>query len=550
MRRWNGWGDPGTDYPLSDSGSAYLENALGPGVAYADASLETALAAVPASRLDGGPGLSLDPQDRLLHARGQSLPDWVALRAGRIGTFPDAVAHPKTSGDIAELIDLAAARQFNLIPYGGGTSVLGHINPLPSDRPVVTVDLRGLSRLIDLDKASRLATFEAGIRGPQVEAALHEHGFTLGHFPQSFEFSTLGGWVATRSTGQQSLGYGRIEALFAGGHLETPIGAVDFAPFPATASGPDLRQVVLGSEGRLGILTRAVVRIQPVPEREVFFAAFFSSWEAGVEAMRTMAQARLPLSMMRLSDPLETEATFALAGRPGLVSWADRGLRLVGFGEGRSLLLAAATGEAGRVRQRRAEAHAVIRRHRGLPVGTPIGSMWRRTRFLAPYLRNTLWERGYALDTLETAMPWSCVAAAVDSIRATLTDGLRGENERVLAFVHLSHAYPDGASLYATYIFRRSADPPETEARWRRLKTDATRQVLAHGGTLSHQHGVGLDHASFLVQEKGPAGMAALHALVSALDPQGILNPGKLIGSHQLSVVSPQSKPDSLKTEN
>jgi alkyldihydroxyacetonephosphate synthase len=544
MRRWNGWGDEATDYPLPESGAGYLERTLGAGVHYPDATLESTLASVPASRLPSGLGLSLDPRDRLLHARGQSLPDWVALRAGRIGTFPDGVACPEDSSEIVELLGLASGRNFHLIPYGGGTSVVGHINPMPSDRPVVTVDLGRLGRLIDLDETSRLATFEAGVRGPQLEAALREFGYTLGHFPQSFEFSTLGGWVATRSTGQQSLGYGRIEALFAGGHVETPVGPIDLTPVPATAAGPDLRQAILGSEGRLGILTRAIIRVQPLPESEVFFAAFLPSWEAGMQVIRTMAQARLPLSMIRLGDPIETETTLALAGRPGMVSWADGGLRFLGFREARCLLLMAATGEAGRVRRARAEAQAVVRRHGGLSVGTSMGSMWRKARFQSPYLRNTLWERGYALDTLETALAWSSVASAVESIRTTLARGLDDEAERVLAFVHLSSVYPDGASLYATYLFRRATDPDETFSRWRRLKDAATRQVLAHGGTLSHQHGVGLDHAPYLAREKGAVGMAALRGLVTAIDPQGILNPGKLIGSHPSSVVSPPSEPE------
>ena len=538
MRRWNGWGDDQVEYPLPPEGATFIEAAVGAGMAPADATLDSALATVAPSRAPDGAGLRLDPLDRLLHARGQSLPDWIALRAGRIGAFPDAVAYPADAADVIHLIRFASERRLQLIPYGGGTSVVGHINPQPSEAPIVTVDLGHLHHLHNVDDISLLATFEAGVRGPDLESALRGRGFTLGHFPQSFEYSTLGGWVATRSTGQQSLHYGRIEALFAGGHVETPIGSMDLTPVPASAAGPDLRQLMLGSEGRLGILTTAVVRIRRVPEEETFSAAFFPSWDAGLEAVRTMAQARLPLSMLRLSNPLETEATLALAGRPALVAWAERGLRLLGYTRGRCLLLLAASGDARRVRQARAQAHALIRRSGGLPAGTPIGSMWRKTRFLAPYLRNTLWARGYALDTLETAIPWSAVPSAAESILAALQRGLEVQDERVLAFLHVSHVYPDGASLYATFLFRRSPDPDETLERWRRLKESATRQVLAHGGTLSHQHGVGLDHAPYLTEEKGEAGMKALQAALAAFDPEGIMNPGKLLGSGQWPVVS------------
>ncbi len=530
MRRWNGWGDDQVEYPLPPEGAEFVEAAIGAGTAATDASLDSALATVPPSRADGA-GLSRDPLDRLLHARGQSLPDWIALRAGRVGPFPDAVAHPADSEDVAHLIHLAAERRLHLIPYGGGTSVVGHINPLPSEAPVVTVDLGHLRRLQNLDEISLLATFEAGVRGPDLESALRARGFTLGHFPQSFEYSTLGGWIATRSTGQQSLHYGRIEALFAGGHVETPAGPMDLIPVPASAAGPDLRHLMLGSEGRLGILTTAVVRIRRVPDAETFSAAFFPSWEAGLEAVRAMVQARVPLSMLRLSDALETQTTLALAGRPGLVAWADRALRLLGYARGRCLLLLAVTGEARQVRQARAQAHRLIRRSGGLPAGTPIGSMWRKTRFLATYLRNTLWERGYALDTLETAMPWSAVPSAAEAILAALQRGLEIEQERVLAFLHVSHVYPDGASLYATFLYRRSRDPDETLARWRRLKESATRQVIAHGGTVSHQHGVGLDHAPYVAAEKGEIGINALRSALAAFDPQGIMNPGKLLGA-------------------
>lgn len=531
MRRWNGWGDEAIDYPLPDSGAEYLGRALGDGLRTPDASLEACLAAVPASRLPPQPGLHLEPRQRLLHARGQSLPDWVALRSGRIGTFPDGVAYPESAEDVVQILDAAASHGWHLIPYGGGTSVVGHINPLPSDRPVISVDLGRLNRLLDLDTTSGLATFEPGICGPDIEKALAERGCTLGHFPQSFELSTLGGWIATRSSGQQSLRYGRIEALFAGGRLDTPVGPIELRPVPASAAGPDLRQMVLGSEGRLGILTRAVVRVRPLPEREVFSAVIFPSWEAGVQAVRAMAQARLMLSMIRLTDASETETTLALAGRPKLIGWADRGLRAMGFGQGRCMSILAASGDGKHVRAVRGEAQAIVRRHGGLAAGTPIGAMWRKTRFLTPYLRNSLWDRGYALDTLETALPWSSVLPASESLLAILRRGLEAEGERVLAFAHLSSVYTDGASLYVTYVFRRAEDPQHTQARWRRLKDAATLHLLALGGTLSHQHGVGLDHAPYLSRENGRVGIEVLRALTGALDPEGILNPGKLIMS-------------------
>jgi alkyldihydroxyacetonephosphate synthase len=319
---------------------------------------------------------------------------------------------------------------------------------------------------------------------------LTARGFTLGHFPQSFEYSTLGGWVATRSTGQQSHHYGRIETLFAGGHLETPAGPLDLPAF-RRARRPDLRQLVLGSEGRLGILTRAVVRVRRRPAFERFSARFFHEWQEGVDAVRRSAQEGIPASMLRLSDSIETETTLRLADRPAMVAWATRSLGLLGYPSSRCLLIAGET-------ERRAGLH----RLGGLPVGKPIGDLWMASRFRSAYLRNSLWDLGYALDTLETALPWSHVVPCAAAVLSALRGALEREGERVLVFAHLSHVYSDGASIYATVIFRRTRDPDQTLERWRRLKTAATEALLAHGGTISHQHGVGTDHAAYLPRER------------------------------------------------
>lgn len=239
MKRWNGWGEETTIYPLPASADRYLGDLVGEGLHLEDARLEQALQAVPVSALASHPLISTDPEDRLRHARGQSLPDWIALRSGQVRAFPDGVAYPSTDAEVHDLLDFAKKTGAKVIPYGGGTSVVGHINPLPGGAPVLTMDLTRLKRLLALDETSHLATFEAGVTGPEIEKQLNPRGYTLGHFPQSFEFSTLGGWVVTRSSGQQSYHYGRIETLFAGGHIETPTGAMDLPVHPASAAGPD-----------------------------------------------------------------------------------------------------------------------------------------------------------------------------------------------------------------------------------------------------------------------------------------------------------------------
>src|SRR3712207_1114171 len=315
MRRWNGWGEESVRYELPRHAEAYLAERLGSGKPHRDIRLEEISS--PAPRLPEHPLVSRERLDRILYGRGQSFPDLVALRTGKVDAFPDGVAFPGTEEEVADLLSYARRVGARVIPRGGGTSVVGGVNPQQGDEPVLALSLERMWRLKDLDEKGLLATFGSGVRGPWLEAQLRRFGYTLGHYPQSFEYSTLGGWIATRSSGQFALGYGRIERLFAGGRLETPSGALDLPPVPASAAGPDLRELVLGSEGRLGILTRATVRAGPLPERQELAAVFFPGWASGLAAVRAMVQARLPLLLLRLSDAAETAASLALAGHAG-----------------------------------------------------------------------------------------------------------------------------------------------------------------------------------------------------------------------------------------
>jgi alkyldihydroxyacetonephosphate synthase len=535
MRRWNGWGDDTVTYPLHEGARGFLEAAVGSGTPPQDATLEEVMARVPASRLRAHPLICEDVADRVRHARGQSLPDWIALRSGHITTFPDGIAYPSTGEDVRELFAYGQSTGARLIPYGGGTSVVGHINPLPGDRPNLTVDLTRLNRLRHFDEESLLATFGAGVMGPDLEAQLRARGCTLGHFPQSFELSTLGGWIVTRSSGQQSLGYGRIERLFGGGLLEAPAGTLRLPPFPASAAGPDLREVVLGSEGRLGILVEATVRATRLPEIEAFHAVFFAHFEQGQRAVRQMLQAGLPLSMLRLSTASETETTLALAGHERLIGALERLLGLRGVGKGKCMLLLGFTGRETQVKAARKEALGIAGDHDGVHVGRTFGKEWHKSRFRTPYLRNTLWELGYAIDTLETATGWANIPAMLEAIETALSTGLEDVGERVLVFSHLSHLYPYGSSIYTTYLYRIASGPDrqqaaeETLRRWQVLKAAASEAIVAQGGTISHQHGVGTDHLPYLPREKGTLGIEAIADLCNRFDPEGTMNPGKLI---------------------
>jgi alkyldihydroxyacetonephosphate synthase len=529
MRRWNGWGEETINSPLSTAASAFIRDVVGTGMPSRDATLEEVIARVPPSQLPAHPLISVDPAERLRHARGQSLPDWIALRSGCIDTFPSGVAYPESESGVRDLISYAREVGAQLIPYGGGTSVVGHINPLPGDRPILTVDLRHMSRLYTMDEVNHLATFGAGVTGLHLEAQLRAHGYTLGHFPQSFEYSTLGGWIATRSSGQQSLGYGRIEQLFAGGRVETPSGTLEVQVFPASAAGLDLREVVLGSEGRLGIVTEATVRVTPLPEREQFLVVFFPDWQRGIAGVRQMLQMRLPLAMLRLSTPMETKTNLLLAGHERLMGILEHALALRGLGNNKCMLLMGIVGRRGAVRLAQREALDIAGKLKGVSAGRILGAQWHKNRFRTPYLRNTLWSMGYAVDTVETATTWDRVPAMVEAIEAALRDSLAEDDEKVHVFSHLSHLYRHGSGIYTTYLYRIASDPDETLRRWQILKEASSRAIVAHHGTISHQHGIGTDHQRYLIAEKGELGLTAMQQLYAYFDPDGMMNPGKLV---------------------
>ncbi len=534
MRRWNGWGSEKIDFPVTGGAKAYLADVMGSAKPGPSARFENVLRRVKRSHLEAHPLISDDFALRLRHSCGQSLPDWIALRFGTVERFPDGVTQPASEQEVKELIAFARKTGTKLIPYGGGTSVVGHINPLPDSCPILTVDMSKMFRMTQLDEESHLATFDAGVTGPHLEAQLRARGFTMGHFPQSFEYSTLGGWIATRSSGQQSLYYGRIEDMFAGGRVVTPQGTLDLPPFPASAAGPDLRQVVLGSEGRIGIVTQATMRVARLAERERFHAVFFPDWKSGMAAVQEIVRTSLPLSMLRLHDATETKTTLVLAGRPRIVRLLERLLQARGLGDEKCLLFFAITGKHEIFWRTGRLALEIARSHGAVHVGRRMGSEWTKNRFRTPYLRNSLWDLGYAVDTLESAFVWKNVPSAARSILKALRSGLEDAGERVLAFAHVSHVYKTGASLYFTYLFRIAKDADETFGRWKKLKDGASRAIISHGGTISHQHGVGVDHLPYLEAEKGKLGMHALSKLVKTFDPDGIMNPGKLIDERKI----------------
>jgi alkyldihydroxyacetonephosphate synthase len=538
--RWWGWGEDGHDAPLPPSAQALLAAELGtlpserrdPVALEAVRLSEPALPAVARERLAelvGAEHVRDDRLTRVSHAAGRGYHDLVRLRAGDASGAPDAVVYPADAGQAAAVLRACSELGVAVVPWGGGTSVVGGVAPLRGRFPaVVALDLARLDRLLAVDPVSLTVTVQPGITGPALEEALAEHALTLGHFPQSFEFSTVGGWVATRSAGQASTGYGRIDALVVALRVATPSGEIAVRPVPASAAGPSLRELLVGSEGTLGVIVDVVLRVRARPRVRRYEAFSLPAFDAGADAFRALVQAGDAPDVMRLSDAVETRVSLALSGGDGLATRAlGAYLRARGHGDGCLTIVGWAGTSESELRRRRAAAARTLRAHGAVALGTPVGHAWEHGRFHAPYLRDELLALGVMVETLETATTWDRLAELHEAVAAALDGALRGRGTPPIVWCHVSHVYRAGASLYFTFVARQEAGS-ELE-QWHAAKAAACEAILAHGGTLTHHHAVGRDHAPWLPGEVGELGIELLRSAKATLDPAGVMNPGKLI---------------------
>ncbi|WP_426223219.1 FAD-binding oxidoreductase [Psychrobacter sp. DWR1-2-3] len=533
--RWNGWGNISINKKVSPHGAKLIKSHIGKTKKLSSVSLQQVLKTVPKSRLPAAmtklATVSIDKEVRLRHARGQSFPDWIAMHSGAFEVFPDGVAFPESTADVETLLTLASEHDLIVIPFGGGTSVVGHINPQKGSRPVLTIAMSKMDQLIDLDSESQIATFGAGTQGPSVEAQLDAQGYRLGHYPQSWELSTLGGWIAARSSGQQSLGYGRIEQMFAGGTLVTPQGVLNIADIPASSAGPDLREMMMGTEGRAGIFTEVKMRVQPQPEEELFKVAFLPNWEAGKEVLRQAVQKNIRLSMLRLSNAVETDAHLHLGTSPSQFLAISAYLKARGLDSQKVMLTYGVSSDKAQNKLALTQFNKLLKQHGSVTgkITDIMGSVWAHGRFKFPYLRGTLWDKGIMVDTFETATNWNNIDEQMQQMQEAVRTSLTDEGEEVMAFTHISHVYKQGASLYTTYFFRAAKDHATTLKRWQKIKQAASLSLANGTATISHQHGVGRDHAPYLAAEKGKLGIQVTHDMLKSLDPEQRMNPGVLI---------------------
>ena len=542
--RWWGWGDPSSSPALPAHALRFLSETVGiaarprPPVALGRVQLappalsEQVLQAL--REIVGPEGVRDDHRERVAHAAGKGYPDLVRLRAGEPDGAPDAVILPVDHDQVRAVLELCARVSLAVVPFGGGTSVVGGVAPLRGGHPgVVAVDTRRMGEVVELDRESLTVVVQAGVRAPALERYLATRGLTLGHFPQSFEYVSLGGCAATRSVGQASTGYGGIERMVLGLRFTTPAGEIELPPVPASAAGPGLRQLLVGSEGTLGVISELALRVRAAPHERVYEGVFFEHFTAGVEALRALAQSHSSPDLARLSDESETRVSLALADASRLsIGGIKRRLgRLYlgmrGYSGKGCLAILGFEGASEEVAGRREHALAIVRRSGGLAVGRLPGEAWLKTRFSGPYLRDELLTHGVMVETLETASQWSQLERLHREVGGAIARSLSAYGTPGLVMCHVSHLYPTGASLYFTFLARqREGDEIE---QWRAVKEAATRAIVSGGGTVTHHHAIGVDHAPWMKDEVGSTGLAALRALKSELDPTAIMNPGKLM---------------------
>lgn len=463
--------------------------------------------------------VSTAEEHRRPRARGKSYLDLLQWRSEEPISAPDVVVAPATEEEVLAVLQYCSQEKIAVVPFGGGTSVVGGITPMAGSHTLVlSLDLARFDQLEDIDTVSGLATLGAGLTGPHAEMKLAQHGLQLGHYPQSFPYATIGGFAATRSSGQNSAGYGRFDEMVRELIVVTPSGIIRPGhASPATAAGPSLKQLFLGSEGLFGVITRVRLRVHPIPEEKHYEAFSFPSFDKGVAALRAVEQTGSGPTVMRLSDEIESSVNLTSTDKIGESdAQENKGCLAITMFEG----------SAEHVRRSHQETRDVLLSHGGTSVGEGPARQWEKGRFGAPVLRDSLMDAGALCETLETATDWSNVLRLKKAVGAALASHLVGESA-ALIMCHVSHVYATGCSLYFTVVAGASEDAEASARKWRDAKSAATEAMATHGGTITHHHAVGTDHLPWMEAEIGQLGISILKAVKKQVDPVGILNPGK-----------------------
>jgi alkyldihydroxyacetonephosphate synthase len=548
--KWWGWGDEGTSFTHRDKPALapFIKRHLGLDVegetarplAFDDLRIpERSLAGDLRAALEaavGGEQVSTDPLDRVVHARGKCLRDLIRHRRGDLGRLPDVVVRPGEDDEVAAVMRAALEADAVLIPFGGGTNISGSLEaPEDEERTVISVDMGLMDRLLEIDEEARLARVQAGVLGPRLEEQLNARGWTLGHFPDSFTHSTLGGWIATRSSGMQSDKYGDVADLTRAVRVVTPAGILTTRPVPHASTGPSVREMVLGSEGRLGIITEATVHVHRVPERRTILGYLFPSWSEALAAMREIAASEASPSVTRVSDSYETQFSFATRKDPSLLdrlkskALSEYLERRRDFDlEAMCLSFIGYEGTKDHVAAQRKLVGRIVSSHGGLCVGKGPGELYDQKKFDTPYIRDYLLDRGAPGDVSETSAPWSALPTLYDNVTTAARGAFDELGVRGYLMCHLSHSYHSGACLYFTFAFKPSGQRDVLEE-YDVVKVAIQQTFVDSGATLSHHHAVGTEHARWLEQDVSGPGVVMLRALFDGVDPGSNLNPGKIV---------------------
>jgi len=545
--KWWGWGEESVEFTHEDKPALapFLRDALGVDVTSAGVSAppferlqvpEPDLPDALRAALERAADVSTSAHDRVAHARGKSLRDLVRQRRGELGRLPDAVVRPADEAGVEAVVRAVLEADAVLIPFGGGSSISGSLEPPAGEsRPVVSLDLSRLASVLDIDPVSRLARVQAGALGPDLERQLGERGWTLGHFPDSFTHSTLGGWIATRSSGMQSDRYGDIAELTRAVRVVTPAGVLATRPVPATSTGPSVREMVLGSEGRLGVITEATVHVRRLPAERIILGYLFPGWDEALTAMRDIAASEASPSVTRVSDAYETRFSFVTRKDPTVLDRLKSAAlktylsRRRGFDVGEMCLsFIGYEGTERHVAAQRKLTGKIVSRHGGVCIGASPGELYDQKKFDTPYIRDFLLDRGTLADVSETAAPWSALKPLYDAVMAAAREAFAELRVQGYIMCHLSHSYHAGACLYFTFAFepRPGGEPLD---QYTRVKSAIQQAFVDNGATLSHHHAVGTEHAEWLEQDLSAPGTAMLRALFDGVDPGRNLNPGKIV---------------------
>lgn len=546
--KWWGWGQEGTAFRHDDKPAlrGFVRDAIGldiaaparPAPAFDDITVPSSRAPTKLvdglAEITGTSYVTTGDMDRVVHTYGKSLRDLLRVRAGDLPRVPDVVVYPADEAQVQSVVDLAVGQDSVVIAFGGGSNISGSLEPpVTEERTVISLDVGRLNQLLEIDAESGLARVQAGTTGPDLERQLNERGWTMGHFPDSFTHSTLGGWVATRSSGMQSDKYGDICDIVRGLRMVTPERVLALRPLPATSTGPSVREMVLGSEGRLGVITEATVQVHRVPDNRIVLGYLLPSWDASVAAVHEIARSETTPSVIRVSDGPETG--FSMATRKkglSLSSVASKVLMRVLARRGWQLDEACMTfigfeGSDEQVDRQRKQVKRILARHGGIVLGAGPGQLYDQKKFDTPYIRDFLLDRGAAADVSETAAPWSQLRAVYDNVRAAAHAAYDDLGVNGWIMCHLSHSYHSGACLYFTFAFaHEDADALEEYAT---VKNAIQQAFVDSGATLSHHHAVGTEHARWLAEDVSPAGADLVAGLLASADPQRIFNPGKIV---------------------